>query len=189
MHGAPVYGAYSIGVAHRWLLLTLGGAVDDYGWSWSWAAWATEIRFDDCVWSFEGSPGGSAVHDKRPSGVAARPRAPNATHTDVRGTRVHRTARLTVFGVNREGPGLPRRLARRQRRRAPNVTHADVWETCVRQTVRCLVVSGSAPCTRHARETLEIIAREQRASSRHARNSKSLKSIEETSTSGGPAPG
>ena len=147
------------------------------------------MRFDDCVWSFEGSLCGPAVHDKRPSGVATRPRAPNATHTDVRDTRAHRTARLIVCLVDFEGPGLPRRLAGRQRRRAPNVTHADVWETGVRQTVRCPVVYGSAPCTRHARETLEIIAREQRATSMHARKRESLKSIEEISISGGPAPG
>ena len=147
------------------------------------------MRFDDCVWSFEGSLGGAAVHDKRPSGVAARPRAPNATHTGVRDTRVHRTARLTVFLVDREGPGLPRRLAERQRRRAPNATHADGWETGVRQTIRFPVDYGSAPCTRHARKTLEIIAREQPPTSRHARKRESLKSSEEISISGGPAPG
>ena len=145
--------------------------------------------FDDCVWSLEGSLGARTVHDKRPNGVAARTRAPNATHTDVRDTRVHRTARLTVFLVDREGPGLPRRLAGRQRRRAPNVMHADVWETGVRQTIRFSVDYGSAPCTRHARKTLESIAREQPPTSRHARKRESLKSIEEISISGGPAPG
>jgi len=45
--------------------------------------------FDDCVWSLEGSLGARTVHDKRPNGVAARTHAPNATHTDVRDTRVH----------------------------------------------------------------------------------------------------
>ena len=141
------------------------------------------------VWSFEGPLGGPAVHDKLPSGVAARPRAPNATHTGVRDTRVHRTARLMVFLVDLEGPGLQRMLAGRQRRRAPNVTHADVWETGVRQTVRFPVVSGSAPCTRHARETLEIIAREQRATSMHARKRESIKSSAEILIFGGPASG
>jgi len=44
-----------------------------------------------CVWSLEGSLGARTVHDKRPNGVTARTRAPNATHTDVRDTRVHQT--------------------------------------------------------------------------------------------------
>jgi len=97
--------------------------------------------FDDCVWSLEGSLGARTVHDKRPNGVAARTHAPNATHTDVRDTRVHQTPRITVFWADLEGQGLPRRLAGRQRRRAPNATHADDRETGVRQTVRLLVDS------------------------------------------------
>ena len=98
-----------------------------------------------------------------------RERAPNATHTEVRDTRVHHTPRIAVFWGDLEGPGLPRRLAASHHRRAPNATHADGRETCVRQTIRLLVYVAWAPCTRHVRETLEIIAREQRATSRHAR--------------------
>ena len=98
-----------------------------------------------------------------------RERAPNATHTEVRDARVHQTIRVTVCWVGREEPGLPRRLAGSQHRRAPNATHADGRETCVRQTMRLLVYFAWAPCTRHVRETLETIAREQRATPRHAR--------------------
>ena len=62
--------------------------------------------FDDCVWSFEGSLGARTVHDKRPNGVAARTRAPNATHTDVRDTRVHQTPTYnSVFGPISRGQG------------------------------------------------------------------------------------
>ena len=72
-----------------------------------------------------------------PTGLQ-REHAPNTTHTDVRDTRVHQTLRITVFWVDLDGPGLPRRPAGRQRRRAANATHADGRETCVRQTVRLL---------------------------------------------------
>ena len=103
-----------------------------------------------------------------PTGLQ-REHAPNTTHTDVRDTRVHQTLRITMLWVDLDGPGLPRRPAGRQRRRAANATHADGRETCVRQTIRLHVYSAWAPCTRRVRETLGIIAREQRATSRHAR--------------------
>ena len=123
-----------------------------------------------------------------PAGLQ-RDRARQTLRTPMCGARVCTAPHVYMCLVDFEGPGLSRRLAGRQRRRAPNVTHADGWETCVRQTIRFPIVSCSAPCTRHARETSEIIPREQRATPRHARDSKSLKSSEEISSSGGPAPG
>ena len=103
-----------------------------------------------------------------PTGLQ-REHAPNTTHTDVRDTRVHQTLRITVLWVDLDGPGLPRRPAGRQRRRAANATHADGRETGVHQLVQILVHSYRALCARHARETWEIIARKQRATSMHAR--------------------
>ena len=68
-----------------------------------------------------------------------RDRARQTLRTPMCGTRVcTRPRAYQCLGVDLEGPGLPRRLAGRQRRRAPNATHADDRETGVRQTVRLL---------------------------------------------------